>query len=215
MDEHAVIARAHALAGRCLAEVADELRWPVPTDPKRAKGWAGELIERALGATAGPRPLPDFPELGLEVKTIPVNRRGRPQEATFVCLVSLSDNLSETWQTSLVRRKLARVLWVPIDAEPGVSIGERRIGTARVWTPSAEQEQVLRADYEEIMDLICLGEIETLSSRLGSYLQVRPKAMNGKDKTRAAAADGSLAWTLPRGFYLRATFTAQLIRDSA
>jgi DNA mismatch repair protein MutH len=214
MSEEIVLARANALAGRTLAELAGELRWPVPPEPKRAKGWAGELVERALGASAGPRPLPDFPELGIELKTIPLNRLGRPQESTFVCLVSLTDNLAETWETSLVHRKLSRVLWVPIDSEPGAPIGDRRIGKPRLWTPSPEQEKVLQADYEEIMDMICLGELDLLSSRLGTYLQVRPKAMDGRDKTRASAADGSLAWTLPRGFYLRAAFTEQILKQS-
>jgi len=42
-----------ALAGQCLATLAEGQAAAVPTDSRRVKGWAGQLIEAYLGATAG------------------------------------------------------------------------------------------------------------------------------------------------------------------
>ena len=57
--------------------------------PLRAKGLAGTLIERALGASAGSTAEPDFPALGIELKTIPIDAAGRICESTFVCTIAL------------------------------------------------------------------------------------------------------------------------------
>ncbi|MFB0975307.1 MAG: DNA mismatch repair protein MutH, partial [Tolumonas sp.] len=43
-------------------------------------------------------------------------------------------------------------------------------------------------------------------------LQLRPKAASGRSLTLAIGKDGTLIQTRPRGFYLRSTFTRQLLR---
>ncbi len=77
-SERELLERAERLAGWTLAEIALDLKTRLPSDLKRAKGWIGELIERALGASAFSLPEPDFPRLGIELKTIPADRAGRP-----------------------------------------------------------------------------------------------------------------------------------------
>lgn len=177
--------------------------------PARAKGKVGELLERALGATGGAAATWDFPALRVELKTIPVDSRGIPRESTFVCAVSLLDAERAEWETSWVRSKLARVLWVPIT---GVD-GARRIGSARMWSPSNAQERVLKDDFDEILGRIGAVGVEGLSARVGRWLQLRPKAAHGGVRTRAPGADGGLVETVPRGFYLRARFTSAILRD--
>ena len=56
--------RARRLAGWTLSDLAAHLGERVPLDLRRAKGWVGEALERALGATSGSQPEPDFPHLG-------------------------------------------------------------------------------------------------------------------------------------------------------
>ena len=48
------------LAGRTLAQIANERSVSVPHDQKRAKGWIGKLMELSLGATAATLPEPDL-----------------------------------------------------------------------------------------------------------------------------------------------------------
>ncbi len=212
-SERELLERAQILAGKSLSVVARQLGRRTPRNLMGHKGWVGELLESALGAAAGSAPEPDFPALGVELKTIPVIRDGRPRESTYVCTAPLIDNVSARWETSLVHRKLQRVLWVPIEAEPSVPLPSRRIGTALLWSPSAQEEQRLKRDWEELMDLICMGELDQLRAHRGDCLQIRPKAANGQSLTEAIGQAGERIHTLPRGFYLRPSFTEAILRE--
>ena len=205
--------RASALSGRCLRELARELDSEAEGPMLHRKGKAGQLIERALGASAGSLSRPDFQELGVELKTIPVDAEGKPRESTFVCTLSLVDVDHAEWPTSKVRAKLAHVLFVPIVQDVRVRDGRPTIGAPLFWQPTAAQDAVLRADFDDLVGLIALGHIEALTARLGHWLQVRPKAAHGRVRTRAYSADGEPLQVMPRGFYLRARFTAALLRD--
>ncbi|WP_437552855.1 DNA mismatch repair endonuclease MutH [Sorangium sp. So ce367] len=214
-DEAELRCRAAALAGLTLADLARALDCAVPRGGVRTKGAAGALVERALGATAGSTSRPDFPHLGIELKTIPVEVTGAPQESTFVCSISLSDADRAEWETSRARAKLACVLWVPIIAAPGRPSEERRLGAPRLWRPTDAQERVLRADFEDLMGLIGIGAVEALTAHAGRWLQVRPKAASGRSRTLAFGRDGEMIAALPRGFYLRPSFTGAILSDPA
>jgi DNA mismatch repair protein MutH len=206
-----LLARAEALAGRTLGEIADQYGTPVPPDLRRAKGFVGSLVERALGADARSRALPDFTKLGIELKTVPIDERGRPLESTFVCTIELSDIGSMEWEASRVRHKLARVLWVPIQGTRTIPVASRHVGTALLWTLAGEDEAALRSDWDELAGWIGRGEVEALTAHVGSYLQVRPKAASSRSRRRALDGDGAIYDELPRGFYLRTQFTARII----
>jgi len=60
-------------------------------------------------------------------------------------------------------------------------------------------------------DLIATGRLEEITSRLGEYLQLRPKGVNAKALTWGIDSQGERVKTLPRGYYLRAVFTKQII----
>jgi DNA mismatch repair protein MutH len=210
-SEAQLLAQAQQLAGLTLGELAARAGLPTPRDLKRDKGWTGVLLERWLGASAGSKPEQDFAALGVELKTIPVDRYGRPLETTFVCVAPLTGNSGVSWETSHVRHKLNRVLWVPVEGEREIPLAERRVGSPLLWSPSDEEEQQLRMDWEELMDLIVLGKVERITARHGEVLQLRPKAANSKALTEAIGAQGELILTLPRGFYLKKNFTAALL----
>jgi len=210
-DEAELVERASALAGSSLAELAARLNAPVPPDLRRAKGFVGSLVERALGATAGSRALPDFPELGIELKTLPVDRSGAPVESTFVCTIPLTEIGQVEWADSRVRRKLLRVLWVPVEGERQIPVGERRLGQALLYRLTQEDEAVLRADWEELSGVIGRGHVEALTGHLGQSLQIRPKAAHSRARRLGIDADGVPFAALPRGFYLRPSFTRALL----
>jgi DNA mismatch repair protein MutH len=77
--------------------------------------------------------------------------------------------------------------------------------------PNEEEDRQLRMDWEELMDLIVLGQVERITARHGEVLQLRPKAANSKALTEAIGARGEPILTLPRGFYLKKNFTAALL----
>jgi DNA mismatch repair protein MutH len=208
-----LMSRASALRGKTLGAILAELGLAASHDPLRTKGSAGETMERALGATGGSTRVHDFPELGVELKTIPINVDGTPLESTYVCTLSLADAESQEWDTSWVRAKLARVLWIPTIGAHGVAWQERVVGTPLLWQPSAAQEDVLRGDFDDVVGLIGIGRIEDLTAHRGRWLQVRPKAKDGSVRTMAYGPDHEAIATVPRGFYLRARFTGVLLAD--
>ncbi len=209
--ESELLARAHALFGCSVEDSGSAARDARRGDGVHTKGKVGELVERALGATGGSRATWDFPELRVELKTIPVDARGLPRESTFVCAVSLLDADRAEWETSWVRAKLARVLWIPIETRAD---GSRTIAEARLWSPSSEQQRVLAADFDEILGRIGVGDVEGVSARIGRWLQLRPKAAHGRVRTLAPGDEGETLSTVPRGFYLRARFTGAILRDA-
>lgn len=211
--ESELMQRAIGLAGRRLGELAQLHQTPVPDHLKKIKGWVGELLETALGATASNLPEPDFQSLGIELKTIPIKPDGHPKESTFVCTAPLVDTSGLRWQDSTVKKKLNRVLWLPIESDPSVALAERRIGNAVLWSPDNQQEAILCADWQEIIERISLGELETIDASLGQYLQLRPKAANAKSLAAGIDKQGNKIQTLPRGFYLRSRFTQQILQQ--
>lgn len=209
--EAELLDRVARLAGMTLAQLARENGSHIPARQTHAKGWIGAAVENYLGAGAGSKPWPDFPALGIELKTVPINRYGRPKESTYVCTVPLVELHGMTWDHSIVRNKLRRVLWIPVEADPAIAFPERRLGSALLWSPDTAQERALRTDWEEIIEMIGLGELDHISSRHGKVLQIRPKGMNARHLTRADTETGETGLTLPRGFYLRAGFTHQIL----
>ena len=212
LDE--LLASARTLEGTTLLDIAAGLGTGAPGVGVGQKGKAGELLERALGATGGSRSRVDFPELGVELKSIPTLESGAPLESTFVCAVRLDDAERAEWSTSWAREKLRRVLFVPL-VGPRDGGSTRRVGKIVFWQPTHAQDDVLQGDFDEIMGLIGAGSVEDVSAHLGRYLQLRPKARDGSVRTHAFGADGERISTVPRGFYLRPSFTGALLVDTA
>lgn len=214
-DAPELIERALALEGHTLGEIAAVLGMSTEGSGSSTKGTAGEIVERALGAAGGSAATHDFPHLGIELKTIPVDERGRPRESTFVCTLPLAGADRASWADSWVRRKLEYVLWVPIVTPPRTRLAERSLGRAVLWRPTAQQEAVLAADFDEIVGLIGAGRVEALDARVGRWLQARPKAAHGRVRTAAFGPEGERIAALPRGFYLRSRLTGAILRDPA
>lgn len=213
-SESELIERAIAIAGLNIGDLATQYDVPIPKNSTRAKGFAGQLLEMALGANAGSLPEPDFRLIGVELKTIPVSLQGKPLESTYVCTVDLEHERDPDWEQSVVRHKLSRVLWLPIITAPGLAPAERRIGTAVLWSPSPTEHALLRDDFNELMDFIVLGAIDNLSAHHGQCLQIRPKAADSRARRWGVNEHGVRVKTLPRGFYLRPDFTAAILQRS-
>lgn len=211
-SEKELLTRARELAGLTLADLATKYNQPIPKDTLHAKGWIGQLIEITLGATASSLAEPDFQLIGIELKTLPLTNSGKPKESTYVCTVPLSNLHEQKWDTCWLKRKLQRVLWLPIEADKRIPLAERHVGNAILWSPSDAQLSQLQQDWEELMELVCLGKLDQITSHMGRYLQIRPKGANAKSLTAALDEEGNTIQTLPRGFYLRPEFTQLIIQ---
>lgn len=206
-----LLGKVEQIAGLTLGDLAAELGFKTPADLLKEKGWTGQLIEHALGASAGSLPEPDFPELGIELKTIPISYSGKPLETTYVSVAPLINVTGARFETSAVYKKLRHVLWLPILAERDIAPINRVIGNGFFWQPSPQQLQQLKQDWEELIEMIALGEVENITGHFGEVMQIRPKATNSKALTDAIGKNGQIIKTLPRGFYLKTHFTRQIL----
>ncbi|TQV73603.1 DNA mismatch repair endonuclease MutH [Aliikangiella marina] len=206
--------RAERMAGKTIGQVAEELAIEVPENLRRKKGWQGQFIELALGANAGNLSQPDFIDLNIELKTLPIDYAGKVLESTYVCVLNLADTTIQTWPDSPVFRKLQHVLWVPIARDKNQSVVESKIATPFLWRPSRTDFDIIRQDWENAMEMVSLGRVDQLNARQGEYLQVRPKAANSRALTRTYNSEGKQIETLPRGFYLRPSFTQKVLLEN-
>ena len=209
-SEADLLDRCYAIEGLSFSQLATKLGLLIPSSPAKRKGWAGQAVELALGTTAGNKSSPDFCTLGIELKTLAMNHLGKPAESTFVTTIPLLSIQDQTWESSQCFAKLKRVLWLPLEGDPSIRFEHRRIGRGFLWSPSPEDESILARDWTEFSLMISTGLLANVDARMGDYLQVRPKAANAKSLCYGFDEHGNKVHTLPRGFYLRSSFTAKL-----
>ena len=141
---------------------------------------------------------------------MPVKIGGRGpsvQEVTWVTSATVEQLVDETWLTSRVRHKLQQVLFVPVVSS---THDVDRIGAAFLWQPDDDEERLLRADWEDLSDLLARGLGFAVTSRRGQALHVRPKARDAQHVRATRTVDDDVVLR-PQGFYLRRAFTQALL----
>jgi DNA mismatch repair protein MutH len=210
-DEEELLARARLVAGRTVAEVAADLGSRPPDNLLHAKGYVGQLCEAALGAPRSSKPEPDFAGLGIELKTLPLSKAGFPSQSTYVCRVDPAELGRGEWATCRLRHKIDRVLFMPYEGSKTIAVASRHFGAPFLWSPSADEEALLREDWEDFAQLAAQGLLTSVTARRGRFLQVRPKSARGGAQQTTETATGEVFVDEPRGFYLRPTFTGELL----
>jgi DNA mismatch repair protein MutH len=210
-DLPSLMARARTLVGRTVGEIAVRAGLIPPRALGGHKGFVGQLVELALGAEGGSEARPDFPDLGVELKTLPVRADGTPVESTFVSKAVIDGSEPFTFAETALWAKLARVLFVPVEGDRAIPVADRRFGMPFLWEPGPEERAALERDWRHLSDRIRAGELGALTARDGVALQLRPKALDAREQRPGLGEDGWLVPTQPRGWYLRRTFTAGLV----
>lgn len=208
-----LIRRLNSLVGKTICQLAQSANVSVPISPVHGKGFVGELLEILLGASAKNQSIPDFPKLGLELKSIPVDSSFKVLESTFLCHAPLSNIRNLTFENSTVYSKIKRVLFVIVNGQRDLDFENRRVLGYFFYTPGANDMQQLKTDFNELYELVKTGCVESISARLGHIIQMRPKGADGKALTECTGPDGSIIKTRPRGFYIRRKFTQKLVSD--
>ena len=200
-----------AICGKNLFELSQRVGLSLPASTRQGKGFAGELIELCTGASAGNASIPDFPNLWLELKTIPVDEKLIPLESTFISYAPLTNIRCLSFEKSSLYSKISRVLFVIVLAPRNLKIAERKILGYFFWQPSEEELKNIKDDFNELMEMVKTGNIERVTAKIGTVIQMRPKCANGKQTTDCIGPDGIFIKTRPRGFYMRRCFTQKLL----
>lgn len=206
-----IIERLNLIVGKSITELAKSVNVDVPISPLHGKGFVGELLEILLGATAKNQSIPDFPKLGLELKSIPVDSEFKVLESTFLCHAPLSDIRNLTFENSSVYAKIKRVLFVIVNGQRDLGFEHRRVLGYFFYSPGKEELDTLKQDFNELYEMVKTGLVEEINARLGHIIQMRPKGANGKALTECTGPDGKIIKTRPRGFYIRRKHTQKLV----
>ena len=197
-SERELLQRARQLQGQSVQQLANALGVDLPSSLRDNKGLIGQMLELWLGASAGNRPEADFSGLGVELKSLPIKANGRPAGATFVSRVPQYTGSAIQWRSSSVRKKLQRVLWIPVEsARSRTAFSALHIGNPILWSPTAGLEAALQADWEELSELLQLGRAEALHPGMGTWLHVRGLLTPGRNRTTMVER---------QAFYLRPRF---------
>jgi DNA mismatch repair protein MutH len=211
-NEVELLQRCSQIEGLSFLQLAASLQLTIPAETQRRKGWTGLAIELALGTTAGNKAKPDFENLGIELKTLPLNENRKPAESTFVTSIPLLTVHRQNWLSSQCYSKLKRVLWLPIEGDTTIPFEHRRIGRGFLWSANPSEASILEEDWNELTSMIVTGRLDEINAAIGQYLQIRPKGANSKSLCYGFDSEGTKMLTLPRGFYLRASFTNQIMK---
>ena len=216
LSKDELIVRAQALEGITIGELASAIGATIPEGRRSTKGFIGQLLEKALGADPEALDLPDFPALGIELKSIPVadSMLLKPVESTFLASISMAYADRAEWQGSRLRHKLASVLWIPVEGKWKGELAERCIRAPRFWNPTDAELDALKADWMDLMGAIGAGNAAQLTGRDGKYIQVRPKAAHSKVRV-AAPNEHSVDMQHPLGFYMRASATKGILQEGS
>ena len=206
-----LVQRLQRLIGRSLGELAALAQVPVPTGMMGAKGFAGQLIELFLGANAKNLPVPDFMELGIELKTLSLNYDLSLKDSTFICMADLKAERFTPFSQSALYHKLRDLLWVLVLAPTELPLAQRPILGFCFYQPSPQELAQIEADYNEFNELICSGRSTQITGAMGTIIQLRPKALNSQITTQVRDERGNFVATTPKGYYLRAEVTRKLI----
>jgi DNA mismatch repair endonuclease MutH len=203
------VERVERYQGKTLSEVADELEipWTARLRNKGAGGLIGELI---LGLRNNILPLPDMQEVAVEVKYLPIyTDKFIPKEPTQITMIDYMGLVNQTWETALIRKKIARVFWVGYavhrKCEKWVQTGYRILGWHLEIMPEQDLE-VCGRDWRQIKEYVENGKARDLTCSMGVFIEPKPKGPGGDGMRPAPGYPAK-----PRGFYFKKAYTKSRI----
>lgn len=208
-----LIKKAKSIIGYSIGDIAKKIKFQITDKAKKNKGFIGCIIEKFFGVHPTNKKIIDFPKIGVELKTIPINKYGFPKENTFVCMASLIKNTEILWENSYICQKLSSVLWIPIESNRLIPLENRRIGYPKLWIPNKIEKEKLKNDWEELMKIIIFGNICNITSDYGLILMLKKKSAHSNIYTQAIGYNGKKITVNPLAFYLRKKFTNLILNS--
>ena len=180
------LAQLHNLIGCDLCDLARHYRIPTHHAGRLNKGWAGQTIERHLGAELNSRQQPDFHGWELKGVALTFDETGAPRakETMAITMFNPSHVISTPFAQSHLRQKLRRMIVVGWVTEPS-AVASAVVVCAEPFNLAPQVESLVRADYDQIRGLLRVYGPSAVSGRVGEWVQARPKGPGHGSTTRA------------------------------
>ena len=182
------------------------------------KGASGMIVENLLGIKNNNIDDADIPEIGCEVKVLPLqkNKNGeiKAKEPTAIQMINYCEVAKENWDTAKIRKKITLTFWVVYLAkENSKSLPQDDYVIVDFFLdhPADSESNIFRNDWEAIQKYINLGKADQLSCSMGEYIEPKTKGKNSNDLTDAPDGNGGLIKARRRAFYFKKNYTNKLI----
>jgi len=182
------------------------------------KGASGLIIENLLGIKNNNISDADIPEIGCEIKILPIqkNKNGeiKAKEPTQIQMINYFEVAREKWETAKIRKKINLTFWIVYLAKENsikMQQNDYKIIDYFVDHPDENKILVFKRDWELIQDFIKKGLSDKLSSSMGEYLEPKTKGANNQDKTNAPDGKGGEIRAKRRAFYYKKKYTNECI----
>lgn len=196
--------------GKTIGQIKEELN----IERTMKKGASGLIVENLLSIANNNRDEPDIPEIGCEIKILPLqqNKDGtiKAKEPTAIQMINYIEVASEVWENAKLRNKISLTFWVVYLAkELGKKLSQDDYVIIDYYLdhPNNIQNAVFKEDWEEIRDYIVKGWADKLSCSMGTYLEPKTKGKNNKDVTSAPDGKGGIIKARRRAFYYKKNYT--------
>ena len=198
--------------GKTIRQIKEELF--IGDKCRMKKGASGLIVENLLGIENNNRDEADLPQIGCEIKILPLqkNKDGsiKAKEPTAIQMINYCEVAKETWETAKIRSKINLTFWVvylaKVDGKPKQQ-DDYVIVDYFLDHPSDVQNGVFKTDWEEIQSYIKRGDADKLSCSMGVYLEPKTKGANNQDKTDAPDGKGGITRARRRAFYYKKNYT--------
>ena len=177
-----------------------------------AKQDAAVIVQRFIDDGPPEISMADLEARGVSLKTVRVPEQAdgnRPYEPMTFPAFDPFELIEESWETSQLGRELKRLLLVVLRGKDG-PLRKFKIDFAFFWSPSDEQDALIRAEWEDVRRLIATGRATDLPKATDTTaIHVKPKGTSGAD---LVPAPGGVQMRRS-GFALNQDFVEGLIDD--
>lgn len=180
----------------------------------KSKGGLGQIIEESyFGYKVNSSAEPDFQELGIELKVTPFkkNTKGKitAKERLVLNIINYMKEVNYTFDTSSFWNKNSKLLLMFYQWLPGIDRSDLKVTKSILFTFSDSDLQIIKKDWETIVNKVRDGKAHELSEGDTNYLGACTKGAN-KSSLREQPFSKELA--MQRAFSLKQSYMTSLVR---
>jgi DNA mismatch repair protein MutH len=179
------------------------------------KGGMGNLVEECyFGYKANSHAEADFTEAGVELKVTPYKRVKKgfsAKERLVLTMINYFDVAKETtFEISHLWMKIKLMLLVWYLHENGVNDIDATVDYVQLFTPPADDLEIIKGDYKKIVDKIKDGRAHELSEGDTMYLGACTKGAKGSDRREQPF---SVTLAKPRAFSFKNSYMTYILNQ--
>ncbi|MBM6971774.1 restriction endonuclease [Mordavella massiliensis] len=227
-DPKSIEAYGKKLIGKTFAEVCDEddiakagvvretINYETRHEDRKRKGGLGELIEeRFFHYQSNNDARPDFDKAGVELKVTPYrkNKNGTlsAKERLIITMIDYCNVVEETFEESHLWQKSRLILLIYyLYQKEFDSRLDYRIDFVKLFSPPEQDVEIIKHDFEVIVNKIKAGKAHELSEGDTLYLGAAPKAASSQDRRKQPFSD-ELA--KPRAFAFKNSYMTYVLNN--